>query len=53
MRILRASKAAADDVYLVDTDAISELRKADPAHHPGVHRFFADARRDALDLYLP
>jgi predicted nucleic acid-binding protein len=51
MAISRASKAAIDDVFLIDTDVISELRKADRAH-PGVRRFFADAKRDALDLYL-
>lgn len=38
-------------MYLIDTDIISELRKGDRAH-PGVRRFFADASRDAADLYL-
>jgi len=39
------------DVYLVDTDVISEIRKGERAH-PGVRGFFAMASRDAISLYL-
>lgn len=38
-------------MYLVDTDVISEARKADKAN-PGVRRFFQDAERDNVQLYL-
>jgi predicted nucleic acid-binding protein len=38
-------------VYLVDTDVISEARKADNANI-GVRSFFADAARDNAALYL-
>jgi toxin FitB len=39
------------DVYLLDTDVISEMRKGEKAN-PGVLDFFALASRDAWDLYL-
>ena len=39
------------DVYLIDTDVISEIRKGDMAN-PGVRAFFADTSRKAIDLYL-
>jgi toxin FitB len=38
-------------VYLVDTDVISEMRKAEKAN-PGVRRFFAEADRDNVPIYL-
>lgn len=38
-------------MYLLDTDVISEIRKGDKAN-PGVRTFFADASREAVDLYL-
>ncbi len=41
----------AADVYLIDTDIISEIRKGDQAN-PGVRAFFDDASREAIDLYL-
>jgi hypothetical protein len=39
------------DVYLVDTDVISEIRKAEKANS-GVHEFFATARKEGTLLYL-
>ena len=38
-------------MYLLDTDVISEIRKADKAN-PGVRAFFADMSRKSVDLYL-
>lgn len=37
------------DVYLVDTDVISEIRKGEKAN-PGVRGFFATASREAIPL---
>jgi toxin FitB len=49
---LVASKGIAEaDVYLLDTDVISEIRKGDKAN-PGVRAFFASADVKAADLYL-
>lgn len=39
------------DVYLIDTDVISEIRKSEKAN-PGVRAFFDDASRERIDLYL-
>ena len=39
------------DVYLVDTDVISEARKGN-AGNPGVRAFFNSANRDGATLYL-
>jgi len=39
------------EVYLVDTDVISEARKG-VAANPGVHAFFEAASRDGTGLYL-
>jgi predicted nucleic acid-binding protein len=39
------------DVYLVDTDVISEIRKGDRAN-PGVRAFFAEAIGSGIPLYL-
>jgi toxin FitB len=39
------------EVYLLDTDVISEVRKGDKANS-GVRFFFADASRKSVDLYL-
>jgi len=51
-RISFASRRIAGaDVYLVDTDVISEVRKRD-ASNPGVHAFFQRAREEETDLYL-
>ena len=38
-------------MYLIDTDVISEARKEEKAN-PGVRRFFHDADRDNVPLYL-
>jgi predicted nucleic acid-binding protein len=38
-------------MYLLDTNVISEIRKADEAN-PGVRTFFAGQGRDSADLYL-
>jgi toxin FitB len=38
-------------MYLVDTDVISEVRKEDKAN-PGVRKFFYDADRDNVPMYL-
>ena len=38
-------------MYLVDTDVISEARKGDKAN-PGVRKFFAEAAREELALYV-
>ncbi len=38
-------------MYLVDTDVISEERKGTKAN-AGVRRFFADAKRDEIPLYV-
>jgi len=38
-------------MYLVDTDVISEIRKGEKAN-AGVQTFFANASREAVDLYL-
>ena len=49
---MRVSSAIAGiDMYLVDTDVISEARKGGKANH-GVRNFFAGAERDAVPLYL-
>jgi toxin FitB len=50
---LRASKltAAGADVYLVDTDVISEARKGDQGN-AGVRAFFSQAVQDGAELYL-
>ncbi len=39
------------EMYLLDTDVISEIRKGDTAN-PGVRAFFADMSRKSVDLYL-
>jgi predicted nucleic acid-binding protein len=39
------------DVYLVDTDVISEIRKGEKAN-PGVRGFFAAASKEAIPLYI-
>jgi hypothetical protein len=39
------------EVYLVDTDVISEARKGGRAN-AGVRAFFASARREAFELYM-
>jgi predicted nucleic acid-binding protein len=44
-------KIAEVEVYLLDTDVISEIRKGEKAN-PGVRAFFADTRRKSIDLYL-
>jgi len=50
--ILFASSATGGiDVYLVDTDVISEARKGQKAN-PGVREFFVTAGREAIPLYL-
>jgi len=46
-----SSSNAAADVYLLDTDVVSELRKGESAN-PAVREFFAKASREATDLYL-
>jgi predicted nucleic acid-binding protein len=46
-----SSAIAGADVYLLDTDVISELRKGENAD-PGVREFFARASREVTDLYL-
>jgi toxin FitB len=47
-----ASKAIGEvDVYLVDTDVISELRKGEKANS-GVRGFFATASKKGIPLYL-
>ena len=38
-------------MYLVDTDVISEARKAEKGN-PGVRQFFQDRERDNIQLYL-
>lgn len=38
-------------MYLIDTDVISELRKGVKAD-PGVRKFFADAAREDIRLYV-
>jgi predicted nucleic acid-binding protein len=38
-------------VYLLDTDVVSEIRKAGNAN-PGVREFFASATRETYELYL-
>lgn len=38
-------------MYLIDTDVISEVRKEEKAN-PGVRRFFDDADRDNVPMYL-
>jgi predicted nucleic acid-binding protein len=49
---LAASRATIEaDVYLVDTDVISEMRKGEKANS-GVLAFFAGASREATNLYL-
>jgi len=45
------SATAGADVYLLDTDVVSEMRKGDNAN-PGVREFFARASLEAMDLYL-
>jgi predicted nucleic acid-binding protein len=50
--ISAASRAIAEpDVYLLDTDIVSEIRKGEKANL-GVREFFATASRAAADLYL-
>lgn len=46
-----SSRIIGPDVYLLDTDVISELRKGPDANR-GVREFFAKVTRDATDLYL-
>ncbi len=46
-----SSRIVGADVYLLDTDVISEIRKG-PNANPGVGEFFAKVSRDATDLYL-
>jgi toxin FitB len=49
---LIASKVIVEaDMFLVDTDVISEIRKGEKAH-PGVREFFVAANRDSMALYL-
>jgi hypothetical protein len=51
-RILLASRRIAEaDMYLVDTDAISEARKRGKSN-PGVRAFFERAKKEATELYL-
>jgi predicted nucleic acid-binding protein len=38
-------------MYLVDTDVISEARKAEKGN-PGVRQFFQDRERDSIPVYL-
>ena len=38
-------------MYLLDTDVVSEIRKAGNAN-PGVRAFFANASRETFELYL-
>ena len=38
-------------MYLIDTDVVSEMRKAGKAN-PGVRAFFANASRESFELYL-
>ena len=38
-------------MYLIDTDVVSELRRG-PKANPGVQKFFADALREEISLYL-
>lgn len=52
MAISFASSAiVGTDMYLVDTDIISEARKGEKAD-PGVREFFVTASRDGIPLYL-
>jgi len=52
MKISHVSKRIAEaDMYLVDTDVISEARKRDRAN-PGVRAFFERAGEEATELYL-
>ena len=46
-----SSRIVGADVYLLDTDVISEIRKGLSAN-PGVREFFAKVIRDATNLYL-
>jgi predicted nucleic acid-binding protein len=46
-----SSRIVGADVYLVDTDVLSEIRKGSNAN-PGVREFFGKVSRDAIDLYL-
>jgi predicted nucleic acid-binding protein len=48
---LAISAIVEPDMYLVDTDVISEIRKRDKAH-AGVRDFFVTASREAIPLYL-
>jgi predicted nucleic acid-binding protein len=48
---LAGRRIAEADMYLVDTDVISEARKRDRTN-PGVRAFFARAREEATELYL-
>lgn len=51
-RILHASRRTVDaDMYLVDTDAISEARKREKSN-AGVRAFFKRAKEEATELYL-
>jgi predicted nucleic acid-binding protein len=45
------SAIAGVDVYLLDTDVVSEIRKGENGS-PGVREFFAKASGEATDLYL-
>ena len=38
-------------MYLLDTDVVSEIRKAGNAN-PGVRAFFTNASRESFELYL-
>lgn len=48
---LESNPIAGADVYLVDTDVISEARKGEQAN-AGVRAFFARASREAIELHL-
>ncbi len=50
--VISSASGATDgvDMYLLDTDVISEIRKGDKAN-PGVRAFFADMSRKSVDLY--
>ena len=46
-----SSRTEEADVYLIDTDVISEVRKGERAN-AGVRAFFARAAREKTELYL-
>lgn len=45
------SRIGEAEVFLLDTDVVSEIRKG-PKANPGVREFLAGVRRDSADLYL-